>query len=380
MPFLPYARSVDQVLERLGTNRRDAGLAALLTALGLAQVVMEPIAARGLGELFVAGTTAPLAWRRARPLVAALVSSAFWLIPVTGFPYLGFVTAILMFYGLGAYGAPLAAVAAVTAWGAAAGVVGTLLGPEPPVAAVGSVLVVVAPVAAGQAVERQRRHTATLAQLALELEQERRRVQDAAVSAERARIAQELHDVVGHELTLIAIQAEAAAAALRVAPDRAAQPVEAIRETAHRTLAEIRGTLDVLAPGRDTAAVTSAGLTDLVRRSAAAGIPATLRMTGDPWPGQATTWLAVNRIVRECITNAGRHAPGQPLEVAVHWTEEEVTVYAGNPVSGRRTRATTGLGLSGIRARAELLGGSFVVRRDDGRFEVDVALPREEAR
>jgi hypothetical protein len=69
----------------------------VFTVAGLVQVVLFPIADGALGEVFVLGSTLPLAWRRTRPIEAALVSSAFWLIPLDGYPVLGFVVVILQF-------------------------------------------------------------------------------------------------------------------------------------------------------------------------------------------------------------------------------------------------------------------------------------------
>lgn len=357
--------------------RTDAALAAVLVAAGLVQALAYPFAARGVGVLFVLGTTVPVAWRRTRPVEAGLVASAFWLIPTDGYPVLGFVTAVLVFYGLGAWGAPPVGVAATTAWAATVGVVGTLLGPEPPVAAIGAALVVVAPVLAGRVVARERVRTAALARLTEELDAERRRAEEAAVAAERARIAQELHDVVGHELTLISIQAEAAALALRSAPERAAEPVETIRDCAHRTLREIRETLDVLVPV-DAAYPSSDGLVEVARRAEASGIANTLEVTGTPWPGPAGVWLAVNRVVTECLTNAGKHAPGSAVAISVDWRPDAVTVRAANPAGGRRVRP--GRGLTGMRHRAELLGGSLRWEPADGWFRVEMTLPAEPVR
>ncbi|HKE70484.1 MAG TPA: histidine kinase, partial [Nocardioidaceae bacterium] len=323
-------------LDRLNTTRVDAALAVAFTVVGLIQVVLAPIAAPGLGELFVVGSTLPLAWRRTRPIEASLISAAFWLIPLDGFPILGFVVVILQFFALGSWGAPRLAVALVTAWATATAVIGTLLGPEPPVAIIGGVLVVVAPVLAGQLVRHLRHQNHALADLAEQLQDEQRRVEEAAVDAERARIAQELHDVVGHEVTLIAIQAEAAASALKTSPERAGAPVEAIRATAHRTLTEIRGVLGLLAPDGDTGGTTAEGLTELARRAEVAGITNSLVVTGEPWPDSAPAGLAVNRIVRECLTNAGRHAPGEPVTLNVAWSPEQVQVRATNPTDSRR--------------------------------------------
>ncbi|MEU7872630.1 histidine kinase [Dactylosporangium sp. NPDC049140] len=364
---------------RLRVARSDAVLTAVLTVIALAQTLVFPIAHRGIGELYVLGSILPLAWRRRYPLESAAVSSAFWFIPLDGYPVLGYVAVVLQFFAAGAYGSPRAAVWAVTAWGCVTGTVGTLLGPELPVAVIGAVLSVVAPVAAGQLVAHQRLQHRALLQLAAELEAEKRRVREAAVSEERARIAQELHDVLGHELTLIAVQAEAASAALRLAPERAAAPVEAIRETSHRTLRQIRWALDVVAPPTDPTDATAEGLAELARRADAAGVANSLALTGVPWPGETPVWLAVHRIVRECLTNAGRHAPGRAVAVGVHWALDTVTVTAANPVDGR-AQPVPGRGLAGMRHRAELLGGTFTAAVRDGSFEVQVTLPAAGAR
>lgn len=358
---------------RLQTTRLDVLTAVGFVAVSLAQVAWKPIAAPGLAVLYVVGSMLPLAWRRTRPVEAALVSSAFWLIPLDGYPVLGFVAVILQFFALGSWGAPRQAVVLVTLWSTVASVVGTLLGPEPAVASVGGVLAVVAPVLAGVLVRHLRHQNEALADLAAQLQEEQRRVEEAAVDAERARIAQELHDVVGHEVTLIAIQAEAAASALRTSPERAAEPVEAIRTTAHRTLSEIRGVLDLLSPHGE-AEPSSGGLADLATRAESAGIRNSLVVTGTPWPEGAPAGLAVNRIVRECLTNAGRHAPGQPVSLVVDWTPHRVEVRATNPTTSRQ-RARPGRGLTGIRHRAELLGGTFGADVVDGCFEVLVSLP-----
>lgn len=362
------------MIERLRTTRLDATLAVAFALVGLGQVVLLPIGGPGLGELFVISSTLPLAWRRTFPVESSLIASASWLIPLDGFAVLGFVVVILQFFALGTHGSPRRAVVLATVWASAVSVVGTLLGPEAPVAAIGGVLVVVAPVLAGLALRHEQHQKHALAVLAAELQDERARAEEAAVGAERARIAQELHDVVGHEVTLIAIQAEAAAAALRASPARATESVEAIRTTAHRTLAEIRGVLGVLAPCGEGAELSSETPCELADRAREAGIDSSLTVTGTPPPGHAPVSLAVNRIVRECLTNAGRHAPGQPVSLAVDWSAEGVTVWStnraltpGRPVPGR--------GLSGIRHRAELLGGSYDAAVTDGRFEVEVRIP-----
>ena len=358
---------------RLGANRTDAVLAAVFVALGLVQVTVWPIADSVVGQLFVVGTTAPLAWRRTYPVPSALVSTLPWFVPTEGFPLLGFVVVVLQFFALGSWGRPRRAVVAATVWGAFATVVGTLLGSEPAVAAIGGVISVAGPVLAGQLVAHLRSQNAELARLAARLREERRRAEEAAVEVERARIAQELHDVVGHEVTLIAVQAEAAAAALRLAPERAAEPVEAIRVTAHRTLAEIRGVLDMMSPADDVRAASD-DLAEVARRAEQAGIVNTLVLRGAPGEQHEQARLAVNRIVRECLTNAGRHAPGEPVRIEVSWEDRQVLVRASNGTSAAGA-PVPGRGLTGMRHRAELLGGSFDAGPRDGRFDVRVTLP-----
>jgi signal transduction histidine kinase len=79
-------------------------------------------------------------------------------------------------------------------------------------------------------------------------------------------------------------------------------------------------------------------------------------------------------VVRECLTNAARHAPGEPLTLVVQWTPEGVEVRAVNQLTSRRA-AAPGRGLTGMRHRAELLGGTFEASSDAGQFDVRVAIP-----
>ncbi|MGD9995732.1 MAG: sensor histidine kinase [Ilumatobacteraceae bacterium] len=362
------------LVERMRTTHLDAGLAVVFTVAGLVQVVVAPIAHVAVGALFVVGSTVPLAWRRTFPVEAALVAAAFWVIPLDGFPYAGFVVVILQFFSLGQLGEPGRAVILTALAACIAAAAGTLLGPEEPIAVVTAVLMVAAPVVAGRIVRREQRQKQALVGLAQELAAERRRGEEAAIGAERARIAQELHDVVGHEVTLMAIQAEAAAAALAVAPERAVAPIDAIRSTAHRTLREMRGVLGVLAPAGQSASPSDEGIDDIVRRAREAGIACDVTIVGAPTPEQTSVSLAVNRIVRECLTNAARHGVGQPVRLDVRWCPDGVHASCVNDTHGLLS-AAPGRGLIGMRHRAELLGGTFEAVAVDGRFEVQVSIP-----
>ena len=145
---------------------------------------------------------------------------------------------------------------------------GTLRGPEEPVAGLLSTwLAVLASVAVGR-VMRAQEHEA-----AQRLESEREATRLRAVEEERSRIVSELHDVLGHEVTLISIQSEAATQALELAPEQAAGPVAAVRETAQRASRELRAILGLLGHGELPVATDARGLTELTDRAARLGHP-----------------------------------------------------------------------------------------------------------
>jgi signal transduction histidine kinase len=353
----------------------------------LAQVLLVPIAPRPTGVLVALLSVVPLAWRRTAPAAAAAVGTAAFLVPThDGFLVLGYVVAAILFFSVGAYVERLRVVVLVTAWALAASAE-TLLWVDRPVEVLGSLLVVFGPVVAGRIVAAQRAQTRQLQRLTEELAVERARAEQSAIAEERARIARELHDVVGHEMTMIAIQSEAAAAALRTAPSRAAVPVEAIRETAHRATAEMRAILGVLGteevePG--SAVPGPAELEQLVERSRLLGVDCTLSVRGRPWADAPNTWLALVRIVRESLTNAGRHAPGAPVVLDVAWDENQVCVEVRNRQvatshgrdGGAGSGLGSGLGVAGMAERTRLLGGRFEAAPEGDWFRVRAALPR----
>ena len=355
----------------------------LLLAPSLAQVLLVPIAPRPVGVLVALVSVVPLAWRRTRPAIAAMAGSTAFLIPTyDGFLVLGYVVATILFFSVGAYVPTLQRVVLVTGWGVLVSV-GTLWWLDDLVGVLGSLLVVVGPVVAGRLVAAQREQTARLQRLTEELAAERARAEQGAAAEERARIARELHDVVGHEMTMIAIQSEAAASALRTAPERAREPVEAIRATAHRATAEMRAILGVLGDQDTESASAVPGpdeLEALVERARLLGLDATLTMTGEPWQTAPNTWLALVRIVQESLTNAGRHAPGTPVAVTVDWAEDAVRVEVRNRLVGAVDGASHGpghgLGVAGMAERTRMLGGRFEAGVRDHEFTVTAELPR----
>lgn len=338
---------------------------ALFLLPSLIQVVLDPIASPIMGVLFACVSVIPLAWRRSLPSTAAVVGAGGWLIPTDGFLYLGYLIAVILLFSVGAHVSSLRRVIAVTGWASLAAVVGTLQGPEPPYAVLAALLVVIAPVITGLLLARERARSRRLSELTEQLEAEHDLSRRTVVAEERARIARELHDVVGHEVTLIALQSEAAAAALDRAPALARGPIEVIRETAHRTLAEMRDVLGMMRE-EDLESATPPQPDDiatLTQRAPSLGITAALEVTGDASDAPSALRLAVYRIVQESLTNAGRHAPGSAVAVNVAWDERGVKVRVRNPAAAARPGSTarlgSGRGVSGMKERVRYLGGEI---------------------
>lgn len=354
-----------------GVRRADVALTGGFLVLSVVQVLwVQPLTYRWPVDLLLTVVwVLPLAWRRVHPVAAAGVWSAAVWVPVEGYLFVGYVVAILLFYALGRWAGSPVAGGLVSAFAVVTGTVGTLAGPEEPVPGLFVWwMVVLAPYGFGLLMRAQERESEE--RLGAEREVVRRR----AAEEERARIVRELHDVVGHEVTLMSIQSEAAAQALARAPERAAEPIAAVRETAHRANRELRAILDLLGDGDPPVASDRRGLAELVDRAARLGVPATLAESGEPWTDAPQHWLAVNRIVQECLTNAGKHAPGEEVDVHLAWAPGAVRLEVTNAAPAPPARGT-GLGLPGMAERARLLGGSLETSYDGARFGVTACLP-----
>src|SRR3954452_5804434 len=241
----------------------DSLLAAALALAAVVQVVAEPIAARGVGVLIALASTVPIDWRRSHPTAAALAGSVVWVVPADGYVMVGYVAAFILYYSLAANVADSRRVALVVAAGGALSVgasleQGAVLGDY-----FGSIPAVVAPAIVGRIVRRQRAQAARLADLAHQLDLERERGMRAAVAEERARIARELHDVVAHGLSVIAIQSDAAEAALDHDPALARAPLHAIRASAGEALGDMRRLLGVLRTTEAAELAPQPGLAEL---------------------------------------------------------------------------------------------------------------------
>jgi signal transduction histidine kinase len=226
----------------------------------------------------------------------------------------------------------------------------------------------------GNSIRQAHQHTAAL----------RERSAADAVTAERLRIARELHDMVAHSIGIIAIQAGAGSRVIDAQPGQAKDALVAIETTSRETLAGLRRMLTGLrraepeaAPGpgpRDPAP----GLADIDRLAATsldAGVLVEVRRPAGAAPLPADIDLAAYRIIQEAITNVVRHAGASQCLVTIDQGAQELTIEVTDDGRGG-VAGGTGFGLVGMRERAGLLGGEFAAGpRPGGGFRVAARLP-----
>ncbi|MCX4447586.1 sensor histidine kinase [Streptomyces sp. NPDC087866] len=214
------------------------------------------------------------------------------------------------------------------------------------------------------------------------LEREQRLVAEQARAWERARIAQDMHDLIGHDLSLIALSA----GALKLAPGldgahrEAAGEIRARAAASVERLGEVIGLLREDGGGRadeEPPGPPGTGLRRLVAEAAATGLRVTLHTEGDPaaMPPQAAR--AAHRVVQEALTNAAKHAPGARVDVRLTHAAGTTTVRVGNgpAPAGRQGGPGTGRGLPGLDERVRLAGGTFTHGPCGDGFAVTAHLP-----
>ena len=206
-----------------------------------------------------------------------------------------------------------------------------------------------------------------------------RRATRQALATERARIAREMHDVVAHGVSVIALQADAAAAALDRDPERAREPLHAIAITARESLAEMRRLLEVLrAPDDDDPLAPPPGvarLPELVERVRRTGLTVDLRVEGQAGDLAPGVNLTVFRVAQEALTNAIKHSGSAAVAMTLRYRPAVVEIEVvddGRPPPG----AAEGFGLIGMRERVGLYGGRLDAGpRPGGGYGVLATLP-----
>lgn len=227
---------------------------------------------------------------------------------------------------------------------------------------------------------------ATVAEIAHIRRQRRARLREEEAqhraSEERLRIAHELHDVLGHNLSLISVQAGVALHLIETQPEQTRVALAVIKEVSKEALGELRSVLDVLRQVNDVAPRSPspglAHLSDLLSRASEAGLQVDTRMVGELKGLPATVDLTAFRIVQEALTNVMRHSGQSASSICVTRTAQELTLQIDNAVGNKGSvdKSGSGRGILGMQERATALGGWLEAgHRPDGGFRVLARLP-----
>jgi signal transduction histidine kinase len=336
------------------------------------------------GVLFGLAATLPLLVRRRWPFaVLAIVVIAAVLAPVE-LPYA--LPLVIALYTIGAYRSRKATVAAAGAVVATALVYALAGGPRfDPWDAILIALLSAFAAGIGLYIGNKRTSITTLEVQTARLARERELLAERAVAEERTRIAQELHDVIAHNVSLIVVQAQALGATH--GDERVTGATDAIADLGRRTMAEMHRTLRLLRAPDDVADFAPqpglGDLDELLARSRAAGLPVELAVKGAPRRLAQSVDLSAFRIVQEALTNVVKHAGRARTAVTIAYGPEalELTIVdSGDGDRGDGRRPAPGRhGLIGMRERTALFGGTLTAgpRPGDG-FEVRASLPYDE--
>jgi signal transduction histidine kinase len=343
----------------------------------------------GLGIALLVVSSLALVGRRQRP-VAVLVLNvvAVMLYYLLGYPgevaflslYVAFFTAVISGHRLAAWAG--AAVLAANLW--LSWVTGYPISASTLAWALVCLLIVLV---VGEVVRLRRAYLDSLRERAIEAERTRDEEGRRRVSEERLHIARELHDLIGHNISLISVQAGVGLHLLERQPEQAAAALTAIKQVSKDTLDELRLVIGAVrgadggSPRRPPRGL--ADLDALVAASSAAGLEAGMEVAGEPRPVPAGLGLTAFRIVQESLTNARRHAGPATVTVRLEYGDRELTVRVADNGRGPRPPGepgSGGRGLAGMRERAVAAGGDLQAgARPGGGFQVVARLPLDPA-
>jgi signal transduction histidine kinase len=342
---------------------------------------------RLLNALAVVAVAAPLAWCQGRPLVATAGSLlAFTVMSVTLTPVGSMAGSTVLWLvlpfsvatfsdrrqallGLGMCGAAML----VSAW---LGLPGFSQG----IAAAAGIFCtfVLAAWAAGLVVRDRSRLARQLQETNQRLIEERETTARQVVLEERARVAHELHDVIGHSLTVIVLQAGAARRVWDTDRASALTSLAALARVARGALTELLQSLDYIeSGGQPIDGPKLAQLQDVPEMARLAGVRLELRLNGATASLSPAVELAAYRVVQETLTNAMKHAPGSPVQLSIRYGQQAMELEVSNALSAAHHSEplSGGHGLAGMRHRVEACGGTLDWGRHDGAFSVRARLP-----
>jgi signal transduction histidine kinase len=241
----------------------------------------------------------------------------------------------------------------------------------------------------GDSLRTRRAYYAQLEERAARLQREREAQSKAAVAAERARIARELHDVVAHNVSVMVVQADGAAYVLDASPEQAKQALETISSTGRQALAEMRRLLGLLRSSDDAGGeyVPQPGvdeLSDLIEQVRGAGLPVRFEVAGESRPLPSGVELTAYRIVQEALTNTRKHGgPEVSASVRIGFGEHELALLIEDDGRGAQHELYEeggedglGQGLIGMRERIGMVSGTLDAGpRPGGGFRISAVLP-----
>jgi signal transduction histidine kinase len=239
----------------------------------------------------------------------------------------------------------------------------------------------VASLVLGEVTRSRRAYVREVEQRALAAERGREEEARRRTGEERIRIARELHDILGHRISLINVQASAAVHLLDRDPEQARTALIAIKEASHEALGEVRATLGILRQLEEREPLApSPGLAQLdavIAETSAAGFDVQLDVRGERRSLPSGVDLAAYRIIQESLTNVVRHARASSARIAIAYRAGDIEVeVVDDGIPARIDTGGSGSGLVGMRERAIALGGNFEAGpQPGGGFRVRATLP-----
>jgi signal transduction histidine kinase len=377
--YIQHVGTLQRVLDAarsLDARVVDAGLALILTLWAVA----GPTTFDDARAIALVAMPAAIAWRRQAPLAVLVVEVAGVVAVPTHLDWPQGIAVLLAAYSAALYsdrrgavaGLLIAAALALFAFGGSVNIPSGLVP-----------ILLVAPVwLAGSAMRRREQRAEASAERADRLERE----QEAALRAERSRIARELHDLVTHSVSVMVLQTGAAREIMSQDEPRSRAMLESVEASGRSALEELRRLLGLLSDqdGDSPPLSPQPGVTEipsLIEQVREAGLAVELRIEGRPRVVSGGVAVAAYRIVQEALTNVIKHADGAPSQVVLRWSDSALEleiIDEGARHDGAVNDAPAGRGLAGMRERAAMYGGTLLAgpARERG-YSVRARIPLE---
>jgi signal transduction histidine kinase len=346
--------------------------ALLLFAGAVLELVLGDVSSpAGASAVAVAATTLPLAWRSVFPVATvAVTTGGLALATALGFPagdvIVPYLAPLVALYSVGV-SCSRREVLVASAIALAAFAVVVIASPAEGLAELAYIAAgLIAALAVGLAVRQVGFETDTLAARAAELERSQDEATRAAIAEERARIARELHDVIGHSISVMGVQAGAVRRVLPPEQEREREALLTVERVGRDAVTEMRRLLGFLRPvegmdGASAPAPTLGRVDDLVKEMRRAGLEVELVVEGELGDLSAGRALTAFRILQEALTNVLKHAPGSHVLAVLRRTADELVIEVRDDgANGSRAGSSGGgYGLVGMRERVTLYGGTL---------------------